>query len=86
MSKRKLRVATDYIDGLPQRVELWGEIIENLCADEGSDIQYGFELGKLHTMIREEYIELLSVRTDLIEIAEDSSITWSEGTNASRPE
>ena len=39
--------------------------IKELCGSEKSDIECGFELGRIHSNLRSQYIDMMSLVTDI---------------------
>lgn len=39
--------------------------IEELCKNEKYDISYGFQLGKIHSSIRDHFIEMMSLVNEI---------------------
>ena len=45
--------------------ELNAELIQELCCDEKDDIVYGFELGKIHSHLRQCFIEMMALESEI---------------------
>lgn len=41
------------------------EIIQVLCSEEKDDIVYGFELGKVHSDLRQCYIDMMNLQSEI---------------------
>ena len=53
----------EQLDYFRRMLEVNADRIQKLCSEEGSDISYGFELGKIHADMQDnrfEFMELLS--------------------------
>ena len=41
------------------------EIISTLCSEEKDDIVYGFELGKIHSELRQCFIDMMDLNSEI---------------------
>jgi len=66
--KRKYIVTEEQIKDIEhykRMFELNAERIQKLCVQERSDIEYGFELGQIHTHLRECFIEMMNLEEEV---------------------
>ena len=45
--------------------ELNDELINDLCSDEKDDVVYGFELGKMHSHLRQCFIDMMELESEI---------------------
>ncbi len=41
------------------------EIVKDLCSEEREDIVYGFELGKMHSHLRQCFIDMMELESEI---------------------
>lgn len=46
-------------------IEVNAEIIQVLCNEEKDDIVYGFELGKIHSELRQCFIDMIDLQSEI---------------------
>jgi hypothetical protein len=45
--------------------ELNAELIKDLCGEEKDDVVYGFELGKMHSHLRQCFIGMIELESEI---------------------
>jgi len=55
----------DNISHFKRMFELHAESINDLCKTEKDDVVYGFELGKLHTYLRDNFIDMMNLESEI---------------------
>ena len=45
--------------------EVNAEIVQELCRSESDDIVYGFNLGKMHSHLRQCFIEMMELESEI---------------------
>ena len=53
------------IEHYKRMFELNAEQIEGLCKEERHDIVYGFELGKIHTHLRDCFMNMMNLENEI---------------------
>ena len=53
------------IEHYKRMFEVNAETIQNLCDSEKDDIVYGFELGKMHSHLRDCFIEMMELEDEI---------------------
>lgn len=62
--KEKYYITQDQLESLilyRRGIEMSAERIANLCSSEKADMVYGFELGKIHSQIRDSFCGILDL-------------------------
>jgi hypothetical protein len=71
MSKEKKYLITqdqfETIQHYKRMFEVNAEYIQGLCSSEKADIIYGFELGKIHSHLRDCFVEMMELETQIKE-------------------
>lgn len=55
----------EQIEHYKRMFELNAELVKDLCTGEKDDIVYGFELGKMHSHLRECFIEMMNLEHEI---------------------
>jgi len=53
------------IEHYKRMFEVNAEIVQELCSSERDDIVYGFNLGKLHSHLRQCFIEMMELEHEI---------------------
>ena len=53
------------IEHYTRMFELNADLIKDLCNDEKDDIVYGFELGKIHSHLRDCFIYMMELESEI---------------------
>jgi hypothetical protein len=53
------------IEHYKRMFELNADLIKDLCNDEKDDIVYGFELGKIHSHLRDSFIHMMELEREI---------------------
>ena len=55
----------EQIEHYQRMFELNAELVQELCHSEKDDIVYGFSLGKIHSHLRQCYLEMMELEIDI---------------------
>jgi len=55
----------EQIEHFRRMFELNANLIKDLCSDEKSDVVYGFELGKMYTHLRECFVDMVHLESEI---------------------
>jgi hypothetical protein len=55
----------EQIEHYKRMFELNADLVKNLCNSEKDDIVYGFELGKMHSHLRDCFIEMMELENEI---------------------
>ena len=55
----------EQIEHYKRMFELNADLIKDLCNSEKDDIVYGFELGKMHSHLRDCFIEMMDLENEI---------------------
>jgi hypothetical protein len=55
----------EQIEHYKRMFELNAELIQELCHNEKDDIVYGFELGKMHSHLRQCFIDMMELEDEI---------------------
>jgi hypothetical protein len=55
----------DKIDHYKRMFELNADLVKELCSSEQHDIVYGFELGKIHSHLRECFLGMMVLESEV---------------------
>jgi hypothetical protein len=53
------------LEDFERMLDVNAEIIAVLCSEEKDDIVYGFELGKVHSDLRQCYIDMMNLKSEI---------------------
>jgi len=53
------------LEDFERMLDVNAEIISVLCSEEKDDIVYGFELGKIHSDLRQCYIDMMDLKSEI---------------------
>ncbi len=53
------------IEYFKRMFELNAELIQDLCSSEKDDVVYGFELGKIHTNLRQHFAAMMELEGEI---------------------
>ena len=53
------------IEHYKRMFELNADLIQDLCSEEKHDVVYGFELGKMHSHLRDCFVEMLELESEI---------------------
>ena len=56
----------EQIEHYERMFELNANLVRDLCNSEKDDIVYGFELGKMHSHLRDCFIEMMDLENEII--------------------
>lgn len=68
--EKKYFITTEQLDTIEhykRMFELNAGYIQDLCSRERDDVVYGFELGKIHTHLRECFMEMMELEEEIID-------------------
>jgi hypothetical protein len=55
----------EQIEHYKRMFELNADLVRDLCNSEKDDVVYGFELGKMHTHLRNCFIEMMDLENEI---------------------
>lgn len=64
--ERKYLITEDQLDQYKKIFDVSAERIKDLCDDEKADIVYGFELGQIYSMLKQCFVELVTIESQII--------------------
>ena len=53
------------IEHFKRMFEYQAETVKDLCNEERDDVVYGFELGKMYSSLRQFFIEMMELESDI---------------------
>jgi hypothetical protein len=53
------------IEHIKRMFEFNADLLRDLCSDEKDDIVYGFELGKMYNHLRECFMDMMDLESDI---------------------
>ena len=56
----------EQIEHYKRMFELNADLVKDLCNSEKDDVVYGFELGKMHSHLRDCFIEMMDLENEII--------------------
>ena len=66
--EQKYLITEDQLEQLEhykRMFELNAELIQDLCSSERDDVVYGFELGKIHSQLRNCFIKMMELESKI---------------------
>lgn len=53
------------IEHYKRMFEVNADLVRELCSEEKDDVVYGFELGKMHSHLRQCFIEMMELESEI---------------------
>jgi hypothetical protein len=72
----------EQIEHYKRMFELNADLVRDLCNSEKDDVVYGFELGKMHSHLRDCFMEMMQLESEIInQKAVDEPLNEAENDN-----